>query len=245
MHPWLKEHTILEVKTGSKAYGTDIETSDTDLKGVCIPPVEYFFGLKNFKSYQSIDTHRPNTKEDVDLTIYSLKKFAESALKGNPSILEMLFVREEDVVSSTNEGKMLLSNRNLFLSNRIKNSMGGYAKQQTLKMMNGQGSRHDLMKTHGYDTKFAMHALRLYQVGINCFETGTMSTHSKNADWLKEVRLGKYTKEEVIGFLEEHEDRFQLAYAQSVLPKNPDEAAVERLMIGLTSEFLGKKGAFK
>ena len=37
---------LLEALAGSKAYGTDLPTSDTDIKGVFIFPKEKFYGLE-------------------------------------------------------------------------------------------------------------------------------------------------------------------------------------------------------
>ena len=36
--PWLHQNTILLSAYGSHAYGTNVETSDWDMRGVCIPP---------------------------------------------------------------------------------------------------------------------------------------------------------------------------------------------------------------
>ena len=45
---WLKEHTVYLVTAGSHSYGTNIETSDVDVRGVCIPPKPYFLGFDRF-----------------------------------------------------------------------------------------------------------------------------------------------------------------------------------------------------
>ena len=42
--PWLEAGTILLTKHGSHAYGTNLPTSDLDVKGVAVPPCEYFLG---------------------------------------------------------------------------------------------------------------------------------------------------------------------------------------------------------
>ena len=38
---WVADRTFLLVRTGSHAYGTNIETSDEDFKGICVPPESY------------------------------------------------------------------------------------------------------------------------------------------------------------------------------------------------------------
>ena len=39
---WLKNNTIFLTVVGSQSYGLNTKDSDTDYKGLCIPPKEYF-----------------------------------------------------------------------------------------------------------------------------------------------------------------------------------------------------------
>lgn len=50
---WLEHRTILLTKYGSHCYGTNTPTSDLDYKGVCIPPPEYYLGLKSINEYNT------------------------------------------------------------------------------------------------------------------------------------------------------------------------------------------------
>ena len=63
---WLKNRTILLTRTGSHAYGTNTPESDEDYRGVCIPPPEYYLGLKSINEY--------NTKFKTDF----LKDFSDA-----------------------------------------------------------------------------------------------------------------------------------------------------------------------
>ena len=73
------ENLILKISAGSYLYGTNTEKSDKDYIGICIPPEDYVIGLYNFEQYKydtkKSNEHRLNNKDDVDYTIYSLKKF--------------------------------------------------------------------------------------------------------------------------------------------------------------------------
>ena len=67
---WLDERTILMAPTGSFAYGTNVESSDRDYKGICIPPIDCYLGLSSFKGYDNTGGNNfRNTKDDVDVTI--------------------------------------------------------------------------------------------------------------------------------------------------------------------------------
>ncbi|MBF9672481.1 nucleotidyltransferase domain-containing protein, partial [Streptococcus pseudopneumoniae] len=82
----LDDATILRVVHGSHLYGTNIEGSDRDEKGVCIPPIEYFFGFNSkFEQHET---------KDPDCAVYDIRKFMSLAANCNPNILEILFVPE-------------------------------------------------------------------------------------------------------------------------------------------------------
>lgn len=116
---WLQDRTILLVRHGSHAYGLNIEGSDEDFKGVCVPPKEYFFGFaQNFEQAEG---------KDPDLVVYELRKFMRLAADNNPSIIEVLWA---DPLICTPEGEMLRDIRYKFLSKAAKHRFSGYAAQQ-------------------------------------------------------------------------------------------------------------------
>ncbi|GAB3634488.1 hypothetical protein GCM10027422_00780 [Hymenobacter arcticus] len=77
-----QQHLILfEAVSGSRAYGTNLPHSDTDLKGVFILPEKAFFGLD----------YIPQIANDTnDEVFYELRRFVELLLKNNPTVLELL-----------------------------------------------------------------------------------------------------------------------------------------------------------
>lgn len=72
---------IFEAISGSRAYGTSLPHSDTDLKGVFVLPEEQFFGL---------DYVPQVANETNDEVFYELRRFVELLLKNNPTVLELL-----------------------------------------------------------------------------------------------------------------------------------------------------------
>lgn len=156
----LYSHTILLTRAGSRAYGIHTPTSDLDVKGVAIPPVEFILGLDKFEqadkpSHFEDERFRDFLTEDecaivnatkLEGSIYDLRKFLGLALDGNPNILDVLFCRDEDVLTwgedypgslraVANLGFILRSNRDLFLSAKCKHTFSGYAMAQ-LKRIN-------------------------------------------------------------------------------------------------------------
>ena len=123
---WIQGSTILRVRHGSMAYGTNIEGSDEDIRGVCVAPREYYYGyLLKFEQFE---------RKEPDTTIFDLRKFCRLAADGNPNALEILFVERSDVLFTSSEGEHLLANRDLFLSKKLKHTLSGYAYAQVKRI---------------------------------------------------------------------------------------------------------------
>lgn len=117
---FVEENLIYKVISGSKAYGLDTPESDTDIRGITIPPKQYYFGLENFEQYEA----------SADNVIWSLKKFIKLASACNPNIIEVLFIDEQHILFINKYGKILRDNRDLFLTKRARYTFGGYAYAQ-------------------------------------------------------------------------------------------------------------------
>ena len=72
---------LFEAISGSRAYGTNLPHSDTDLKGVFVLPEAQFFGLDYIPQIAN---------ETNDEVFYELRRFVELLLKNNPTVLELL-----------------------------------------------------------------------------------------------------------------------------------------------------------
>lgn len=126
---WLKENTIFLTVHGSHAYGLNTAQSDIDVRGIAIPPKSYFFGFQNNFDHWV-------TKEPYDNQVFDLIKFFNLTKDGNPNTLELLFTEPEDHILVSDAGKVLLENRDLFLSRNLKERYIGYAKAQAHRMKN-------------------------------------------------------------------------------------------------------------
>ena len=120
--PWLKDRTIFMTRHGSQAYGTNLPTSDTDYKGVAVPPAPYFRGFSS--RFDQAESHDP------DLVIYDVRKFFALARDCNPNIIEVLWTNESDHIQVTDAGRLLLDNREAFLSKKARHTFSGYAMAQ-------------------------------------------------------------------------------------------------------------------
>lgn len=129
---WLKSNTIYVTIHGSHAYGTAVETSDIDYRGICIAPIDYYFGFSN-KLEQAVF-------KDPDAQIFEIKKFFALAAAANPNALEIIFTDPKFHLMKQPIFDIIYQNRHKFLSKRANFSMKGYAKAQLQRLK----SRYDL-----------------------------------------------------------------------------------------------------
>lgn len=111
---------FLLTKVGSKAYGTDIEGSDDDYKGIYV------------QSNEDILTNKyvPHIQITPDFQVIEIRFFLELLLKSNPNILELLFVDREFIVTSSDEYEIIRKEREKFLTKALYGSFYGYAMTQ-------------------------------------------------------------------------------------------------------------------
>jgi len=145
----IHDHTIYIVLAGSHAYGTSRPDSDVDMRGICIPPREYFLGFeKNFEQFEgeyprdasvggqglvdrlaSMVGRGIPQDEKIDSTVFGLRKFMKLAADCNPNIIEILFSDSCQVLVEPLMEELLAS-RDLFLSAKAKYTFCGYAQSQ-------------------------------------------------------------------------------------------------------------------
>lgn len=224
---------ILRCQVGSGVHGVAIEgTDDRDEMGICIEPPEYVIGLKQFEQY-IFRTQPEGVRSgagDLDLIIYSLRKWMRLALQGNPSVILPLFVPEHEVMRGSWAGAHLRENRDRLVSKQTTERFLGYMRAQRGQLLGiGSGThtnRPELIEKYGFDTKFAMHMLRLGVQGVELATEGEFTTPVAEP-WrtrLIELRRGEYTKDQALKWADDLESKLvdQIARSNALLDY-PDE----------------------
>ncbi|NLD48460.1 MAG: nucleotidyltransferase [Clostridiaceae bacterium] len=125
--PHLGRNILILTTVGSIAYGTNVDTSDIDVRGVTIETKQDIMGLSSFEQFEDRAT---------DTVIYGLKKFIPLCLNNNPNVLEILGTKPEHLLIITKEGQLLRDNVDLFLSKKAIQSFGNYASAQLRRLQN-------------------------------------------------------------------------------------------------------------
>ena len=115
---------IFESIMGSRAYGTALPTSDTDVRGVFIQPDEEI--VKHGFCDQVAD-------EKNDIIFYELSRFMDLVFKNNPNILELLNAPNECVIREHPVFYHIKNSSKKIVSKLCRNTFGGYAHQQIKK----------------------------------------------------------------------------------------------------------------
>lgn len=121
---YVEQNTVALMLAGSHAYGTNIEGSDVDLRGVAImPDKKYYMGFaSHFEQFSE--------SEPEDLTVYDIRKAMHLISNCNPNMIELVFTDERFYRKITPYWEMILEHKEKFLSKKARYTYSGYAFQQ-------------------------------------------------------------------------------------------------------------------
>lgn len=234
----LDSHLVLKTWGGSHAYGTAIENSDEDFRGVIIPPEEYFTGFKVFKQFAP----KPDGPFG-DVVYYDIRKFLQLAAKGNPGILEVFHAPRLRV--SIPFGNSILSLWESVLSKSLIKSHLGMAKDhiRRIDLPNrkcGEKGKAAIDK-HGYNTKDACHVIRVLEQCIEILITKNLTMPRPNADMLLAIKNGEWSIEKFRSAADNFIDLIKDLESKSDLPKLPDFNQLSRNCMNIVHGWIYSK----
>jgi hypothetical protein len=92
------------------------------------------------------------------------------------------------------------------------------------------------MTNEGVDWKAVSHAVRVAGQAIELLDTGKITFPRPNADFLRNIKLGKYDYEKISPLLEELVEQVQLSSEVSTLPEKSNTALADRAVMTLYLE---------
>lgn len=238
---------IMTFVGGSQLHGAKLEEKDdTDLYGIFIEPPEKILGTDSYEHFVHTTGGQRggNRPTDTDVCLYSLRKWANLACKGNPSVLHFLFAKP---VFQHFLWVRLGLRPQMFLARSHVGAFLGYANAQLRRLLNQQGQKNVhrpfLEEQHGYDTKYAMHITRLLYEAEELMRAGTITLPRPEKELLIDIRRGKYKLYELERMNNELEVAALAAQEQSNLPERVDRAAISKIISQTYLDYWGTKRA--
>lgn len=222
----LFDYAIYRCVVGSRAFGLDHANSDTDIRGIYLPPAAIHWSLYGIPEQIENDA----TQE----CYWELQKFIILALKANPNVLECLYTPL--IEKSTPLAEELLSQRSMFLSQLVYQTYNGYVMSQFKKM------EQDLRTKGQIKLKHAMHLIRLLLSGITVLKEGFVPVRVEEfRQQLLGIRNGEMPWEEVNMWRLNLHKEFDTAFANTSLPERPDYEQANAFLINARSFMVGSK----
>lgn len=225
-------HLVLQVLGGSHAYGMAGPDSDLDLRGVIIPPEEYFCGLEVFEQYV------PGNEEDV--CYYDVRKFFNLAMKGNPHVLE--FFKAPVIRTIDPFAQRIREMWSEVISKRMISAHLGMSNAHLMRLerpgKNCSEKGRAAIAAFGYNTKDAAHVVRVLQQCLEILLTGDLTMPRPNAGVLKDIKAGEWKVDQVRAVAEFLMNEIRQLEQTSSLPAAPDFSEVNREVCAIVRDWL-------
>ncbi|MBL8151734.1 MAG: nucleotidyltransferase domain-containing protein, partial [Blastocatellia bacterium] len=212
----LYDFVIYRCVVGSRAYGLESSESDTDRRGIYLPPAEMEWSLYGLPEQLE--------SKETEECYWELKKFIILALKANPNVLECLYTPL--VETWTELAQELLQMRAIFLSKLVYQTYNGYVISQFKKL------EQDVRSQGSIKWKHAMHLIRLLLSGVTVLKEGFVPVSvSRYKEQLLAIKHGELDWEDVNRWrLSLHKD-FDQAFSNTKLPERPDYEKANQFLI--------------
>jgi predicted nucleotidyltransferase len=245
----VEEGTILRGTVGSTLHGLHHGgQDDRDEMAIFLEPPEFLVGLRLVRSGQSwgpfehyVERTQPEGARsgpgDLDLVAYSLRKWLRLALSGNPTVLLLLFSPPESLLVCTERGDALRALAPAIVSRNAGPRFVGYMRAQKERLVGTRGQRNvnrpELIESHGYDTKYAMHVARLGLQGIELLSSGRLTLPMAEPDRSRvmAIRRGEVSLYEALAEIDATERDLDAAVENTPLRPEPDYQAVNAFLV--------------
>jgi len=205
--------TILQAVTGSHAYGLNHAASDIDKMSIFVAPTVDVAGLHWASKHESFSDAGPTGDDN---TGHEIGKYLRLVLKSNPTLIELMFMNDYEILDETGQGLVALRDKVLYTEG-IRNAYYGYAKAQVERVKR---------EYPNHKPKMARHAVRITHQGLELLSTGTTNVKVHDRDWYFEFTELPF--ENMANIMDNWVQ--ELGTKESVLPDKPDVRAVAEFL---------------
>lgn len=222
------ENVIYEAIVGSRLYGMSTSSSDLDTKGIfgrdyddIVPTVQHFFGLKHLKKDEVVNKNNGlEGSAKVETVLYSIKKFIELCMKGNPTLIEVAFVPTDLLIHRTDLSDEIMTYiRNNFMTKKTLKSYIGYFLDQK--------------KGNSSTPKKLSHVYRIGTQAVNFAKTGSINPvlSGKELETALDIRNNNIDKVELDRIIAYVDLKLQQVEASNSLINEPNENAASDFLV--------------
>ena len=215
-HDDLFQRVIFRCVIGSRAYGLHDAASDTDRRGIYLPPADSHWSLYGVP--EQIEN------EATQEAYWEIQKFIVLALKANPNVLECLYT--PIVEKATPLACELLGLKHIFLSRLVYQTFNGYAMSQFKKIQSSIRNRGEIKWKH------VMHLIRLLLAGLTVLREGFVPVLvEEHRDMLLAIKTGQVPWSELDAWRRDLHRQFDEAFEKSRLPARPDYERANQFLV--------------
>jgi predicted nucleotidyltransferase len=206
--------------------------------------------IKSHRSWLMNPVLRKPTREDFGLpeTVIIDKNQLQTAQAAIEKKLDELGgkgdnkVQQEEKYISTAESLGYDTNfiALLYKERAYRNKLNEYNQYESWKA-NRNPKRAEMEAKWGLDLKHCAHVVRLYRTGKELLETGEVQVRRSDAEELKAIRNGAWTYDMLLEFAEQLDKETEELYSTSMLPREPNRAYLDKLLVEIVEEFLNDK----
>jgi predicted nucleotidyltransferase len=224
--PLPQESVIHLFVGGSALHGAKVEGyDDLDIYGCYIDAPERRCGIMTMEHFcwSTGSQAEKNGADDVDVTMYSLHRWAELVMKSNPAVMHYLFAPYDP---GTVWARHIAPLGPTLLTKKAAKQYLGYANSQRMRLtgergMGRHGQRPDLIEKYGWDCKFGMHMIRVMYECRELLTDRFITLPRPEKDVLIDLRTGKYTQDDAFRLYAELRAECDTLLDNSSLPDVP------------------------
>jgi predicted nucleotidyltransferase len=205
---------LFKARVGSRAFGTNNDSSDEDEKGVYAQKNDDILGF-NYQEHAVLNK---------DTTYYEIKKFIDLLKSGNPTAIELLFSPEDCILEKDNSFNAILEKKDLFVTKRCIHTFGEYAMSQFNKAIDNENKR---------GVKNLMHCRRLLDMAVEIADTGMVIIRRPNVDELLLIKSGQLSFENIMSKAQKDYNTISQLEEKSVLPQSVDKRLCDELLLSI------------
>lgn len=202
--------------SGSRAYGSAVEGSDVDIRGV-------FAGSR--ASILSPFYPVKNTNGAGDTLFYEFSSFLKLVTGQNPNILEIFWTDERNILFKSPIWKPITAMRESLLSRGLAKSYGGFAHEEKKRIIKVIESGKDLNIDDDLRLrKAAAHVLRILRMAHEGLASGQLKIYREESSEYIAIRNGDISIQHALKEADILEENLADAVTNSILPEtiSPD-----------------------